>query len=424
MNSLVASQAIPNSPALAHSLEKAPVRVLFLSHTAAQGGAEIALLNLVRHLDRTKIVPIVVFASDGPMVDKISPFAETHVLPLSRSVVDARKDKLGLGSILRIRSVFAAASYAWALANFVRQHQIDVLHTNTLKAHILGTAAARLSRRRIVWHMRDRIENDYLPPMVVRLYRWLCRSIPDFVIANSQATLQSLRLNPRAGGKSSSPDSARRSFVVHDGTHLATPKGNAEARSREAFQVALIGRVCPWKGQHILIQAAALVHQRFPAAARFLIVGAPLFGEMEYDREIRQLAETLHLNDVVSFTGFCSDIPALISTMDLIVHASTTGEPFGQVIIEAMSGGKPVVATNGGGVPEIVDDGKTGILVPMGDAGAMAEAICRLIADPVLANEMGASGRQRVREHFTIELTARKVEAIYQESIQPKICFS
>jgi glycosyltransferase involved in cell wall biosynthesis len=105
----------------------------------------------------------------------------------------------------------------------------------------------------------------------------------------------------------------------------------------------------------------------------------------------------------------------VIDELDLVVHASTTGEPFGQVIIEGMAAGKPIVATNGGGVPEIVEDGTTGILVPMGDAPAMAEAICRMLADPGKAREMGRRGRQRVESHFTLERTARRVEDVYRE---------
>jgi glycosyltransferase involved in cell wall biosynthesis len=82
-----------------------------------------------------------------------------------------------------------------------------------------------------------------------------------------------------------------------------------------------------------------------------------------------------------------------------------------------MAAGKPVVATDGGGVPEIVENGKTGILVPMGDIQAMAGAICRIIAEPALAKEMGARARQRVSDHFTADQTARKVEAVYREIV-------
>src|SRR5579871_2186053 len=101
--------------------------------------------------------------------------------------------------------------------------------------------------------------------------------------------------------------------------------------------------------------------------------------------------------------------------LDILVHASTTGEPFGQVVVEGMVLGKPVVATNGGGVPEIVLDGETGVLVPMGDAVSMAEAICGLLADPARAQAMGLAARNRALSCFSIDRTVSKVEAIYSE---------
>ena len=151
---------------------------------------------------------------------------------------------------------------------------------------------------------------------------------------------------------------------------------------------------------------------------RFIIIGAALFGEDQYEQEVRRLVSQLEIEDVVEFAGFRADVKQAISELDLVVHASTKGEPFGQVIIEGMAAGKPVVATNGGGVPEIVEDGNTGILVPMGDAAAMASAICRILADPVLARAMGMRGRKRVTEHFSVTQTARRVEAVYGEMME------
>jgi glycosyltransferase involved in cell wall biosynthesis len=146
-------------------------------------------------------------------------------------------------------------------------------------------------------------------------------------------------------------------------------------------------------------------------------VGSVLFGEKEYERDVHQLVQQLGLDDCIEFTGFREDVPDVIAGLDILVHASTTGEPFGQVIIEAMAAGKPVIATNGGGVPEIVDDGVTGLLVSMGDADAMAAAIERLLEDPALCARMGEAGLARVQQHFTIQLTAERVQAVYDQLI-------
>jgi glycosyltransferase involved in cell wall biosynthesis len=138
---------------------------------------------------------------------------------------------------------------------------------------------------------------------------------------------------------------------------------------------------------------------------------------------MHELARTLGIERSVEFTGFRNDVPDLIRGLDLIVHASTTGEPFGQVIVQGMAAGKPVVATNGGGVPEIVVDGTTGLLVPMDDAPALGAAICKLLAAPETAAAMGKAGRKRVLEHFTIEQSARKVEAVYAEVLAREPAF-
>lgn len=421
-------------------------RILFVNHAAALGGGEIALLNLVRQLNGTGNVPVVALFSDGPLVARLRDSGvETHVLPLSRSVVQARKDSLGAGSLLQLRGVGATMAHVWRLSRFIRGHQIDLVHTNSLKADVIGGLAAKLAGKPLIWHVRDRIADDYLPPNVGRLFRLLCRVIPDYVLANSAATLRTV-VAPGVGGPSPEPDgtvsttrpssaadrqsanteSARaarpiRAAVVHDGVQGAGGRAHPRAPTdRNAFcRIGLVGRISRWKGQHVFLRAAALVRDQFPLT-RFQIIGAPLFDEQGYEREVRELVTALSLGHSVEFTGFRSDVAELIAGLDILVHASITGEPFGQVVIEGMAAGKPVVATRGGGIPEIVVDGVTGVLVPMGDATAMARAICRILADPEAGREMGRRGCERVAAQFTIQHTARRVAAVYDEVLNSR----
>jgi len=409
--------AIPLSSQLAFEA-KPPIRVLFFDHTAALGGGEIALANLISHLDTKKIKPVVVLAAEGPLADRLRSTTETYVLPLPAGVTGQKKDGLGFASLFRVREALSVFRYVCQLARFMRSHDVTLVHTNSLKADIIGGLAARLAGIPVVWHVRDRIEDDYLPKCVVRIFRRLARVIPNYVIANSGATLRSLR--PRKGTRnisaiSSGCELGGKFAIVHDGAGPAALADRTELRHEP--HVGLVGRISPWKGQHIFIRAAALVHREFPDA-RFFIIGAALFGEDQYDQEIRRLPGQLGIESMVKFTGFRSDVNRALAELDLVVHASTKGEPFGQVIIEAMAAGKPVVATNGGGVPEIVDDGQTGILVPMGDAEAMAHAICRILSDPAEARALGDRARKRVADHFTLERTARGVEAVYVAMLQ------
>ena len=161
---------------------------------------------------------------------------------------------------------------------------------------------------------------------------------------------------------------------------------------------------------------AAQILKSYPGA-RFQLIGSALFAEREFEQSLHDLCATLGIADRVEFVGFVNDVQARLEQLDIFVHASTTGEPFGQVIVEAMAAAKPVVATNGGGVPEIVLDGVTGILVPMGDANRMGDAIEFLLQNPERAQEMGRVGRRRVLDQFTIQKSAAMVQSVYQQVI-------
>ena len=380
-----------------------PLRVMLFDHTAQLGGGEIALLEMVAQFDRTKVTPIVVVASEGLLPERMRPIAETHVLPLDAEVVQARKDDLGSGASAVAKQVSKSLSYILKLARFMRENRIDLVHTNSLKADILGGVAAKLARRPLIWHVRDRIEDDYLPRPVVQIFRLLARTLPNFIIGNSKATLATLHVGDRIATQD-----------VASGVDLSTfgPSKAVDDGNRETLDVGIIGRLCEWKGQHIFLRAAAKIQSEFPSA-RFKIIGAPLFGEEAYAEELRQLSRSLGLENVVDFMGFRSDVRQLIPKLDLVVHASTTGEPLGQVILQGMAAGKPVIATAGGGVLEIVEDGVTGILVPMGDVDGMATAMRRILASADIGGEMGKLGRRRVEIRYTIQSTTREIEAIY-----------
>ncbi len=197
-----ATAAVANIRLLPYTIAEPRTRVLFFDHTAALGGGEIALANLVRCLDPAKIKPIVVLASHGPLVARLSAIADTHVMPLSPRVVSHRKDKLGLATLFRPGDALRVLIYVGRLARFIRANKIDLVHTNSLKGDIIGGAAARLAGRPVIWHVRDRIEDDYLPKRVVRAFRWLSHVMPNYVIANSEATLRTLRLGKCVRGTS------------------------------------------------------------------------------------------------------------------------------------------------------------------------------------------------------------------------------
>ncbi len=416
-----------------------PMTVLFFDHTARMGGGEISLFNLVTHVDRSKIEPVVVLASDGELRDRLRAVGiEVHVLSLDESVTEVRKDTLSSTRAVSLGQISQILRYIWRLRGFMRARGAEIVHANSLKADVIAAIAARLCGIPVIWHVRDRIADDYLPPLATRMFRLLCRVLPDFVIVNSNATLATLEI-PRQ-------KRARVIYngVVHDGLppeefeedptllrgrpqpnsngeaiKAPAPIENGEQKQNTDPLIGLVGRISPWKGQDVFLRAGVEVIKKFPTA-RFQIIGAPLFGEEDYEREVRALCKELGMDDYVEWTGFRRDVPQLISKLDLLVHASKTGEPFGQVVVEAMMASKPVVATAGGGIPEIVIDGQTGYLVPMNDAHEMAEAIVRVLDDAPNAQRMGERGRKRAREHFAIGRTANKISRVYDHLVMSR----
>jgi glycosyltransferase involved in cell wall biosynthesis len=404
----------PDFSLVSRETARGRVRVAFLDHTAKLGGGEIALLNLLASIDRQRFDPVVILFSDGPLRTKIEALGiRVFVRPLGGNIVNARKDGLGGKSLLKVVDVWRMLKFAVGLARELKKLGVEIVHTNSLKSDLIGGVAARLAGVPLVWHVRDRIARDYLPGPVAWTFRMLARILPNRVIVNSGATLETLCT--RRDADSSAPK-AKRYTVVHDGTNVVEPIPEQKDRCEGDYVIGLVGRISPWKGQDVFVKAAQRVHERFPKA-RFQIVGSAMFGEEEYERQVQELARRLLPADAIEFTGFREDVLDLISNMDLVVHASTRGEPFGQVILEGMAAGKAVVATNGGGVPEFVNDGETGILVPMGDAPAMAAAISRYLSDSTLRHRAGAMARRRVVEHFTLQHTAKKVERVFEDLI-------
>ena len=388
---------------------KEPPVVIFLDHTAKWSGGEIALLRTLEAMDRSRVTPVLVVAEDGPLVEKACELGiETHILPLSKNLREVRKDTLGgLAVFSRIGAAISLFTYARKVARFARKRGAFLLHCNSLKADIYGAVAGKLARIPILWHVRDHIDPSYLPPLAVTVFRALAKRWPDYIVTNSESTRE--RIFPEGSGK-------QRCAIVHDGLALwelnAPAPPEANAWKNQPPRVGLVGRFVAWKGQDVFLKAAALLTAQ-GIEARYVLIGAPLFGEQEYTDGLHRQAEAL--GDRVEFTGFQKDVPALLRTLDILVHASVLPEPFGQVVIEGMAEGLPVIATDGGGVQEIVTDGENGLLAPLGDADRLTEILGALLQDPKRASHLAQNGHRHVRAHFTAGQNARKIEQVYEE---------
>ncbi|MFQ6114339.1 MAG: glycosyltransferase family 4 protein, partial [bacterium] len=184
--------------------------------------------------------------------------------------------------------------------------------------------------------------------------------------------------------------------------------------------VASVGRLVPKKGHHYVIQAARRVVDKYPTA-RFLIVGVSRTEKDDYLENLVNQVKRTGLEEHVIFTGPRDDIPDVMAAADVAVLASSsdyTPEASPLVVLEALAMGTPVVASNLGGIPEILHDGKTGYLVPPRDSVALADAILRLLQQEQIAREMGRVGQAWVREQFSAAQYSTKIQNVVLESVE------
>ncbi len=378
------------------------VRVLFVDHTSKLSGAEIALYNLIVTLDNTKYLPIVVLFTDGDFAEKLrSAGVEVHILSVQNNIVNTRKEKIGLRSLTRWSDLSAFLSTTRDLSRLISKLNPDIVHTNSLKSDVIGGFASKIARKRLVWHIHDNITPEYLPKFAVAAIKVLARLLPNVVIANSHATLSTLNL-----------PSSKASDVIYCGVHIEPLP--PERGWHSPIRIGIVGRIARWKGQHVFLEAASRVHARFPDT-EFVIIGSSLFGEESYQEELNEIAARNGMYSYLKYEGFRTDISTAISELDILVHASILPEPFGQVIVEGLAGGKPVVATAGGGVLEIITNGETGYLVPMNDIDAMVSSICDILEFPEKSKNMATRGRVMVTERFDLAVTARALETLYTQ---------
>jgi len=399
--------------------EEAPtyrqLRVCYLDHTAKLSGGEIALARLLETIDRKAIDPWVILAEDGSLAERLRAIGiRVDVVPLSDTVLDVRKDSVQSGIFSKVGLILQVLAYGFKVAALIRTQPVDIIHTNSLKSDIYGILVSRLCRVPLIWHIRDHIDVTYLPSFAVKMMRFLAARVPAFVIANSQSTLDQLHLAVAKPGAVVPSGVDPQGEVVYDGIASGIPPVASDTLVTGPLRIAIVGRLAGWKGQHIFLEAASKLVEA-GIDAQFLIAGTAMFGEDSYVAELHSQVDRLGLQGKVQFLGHVDPIEAFLPTVSILVHASTSPEPFGQVVIEGMAAGIPVVATDGGGVKETVVHGETGLLVPMGNAEALADALRMLIDRPELRAKLSTKGRQRVLRHFTASITARKVERVYRE---------
>lgn len=386
-----------------------PLRVLFYEHNVdgTVGGSHFCLLEICRAVDRTLIDPVVVFAQENTLLDQFQATGvQVLVMPPSRTILLHSRPRL-LGPLPGVVQSLANAfrtlvvdALRWR--SRLRRLRIDLLHLNNSSGGdheaVLGAMLARVP---VVAHQRG------YPPGFGRRELWFARRMRS-VVAISVSVRQDLLDKGLDAG---------RIVLIHDGidpSRVVATAAHEDARSKFALPagalvVGVVGNVKAWKGQETLVRALPLVAQQFPDVC-CLVVGS--VADDEYMQRLQRLIAEGNLADRVIFTGYQKYPAACMAAMDVVVHTSTSPEPFGLVVLEGMALGKPVVATAHGGPLDVVVEGETGFLTAPGDATQLAAVLARLLGDAGLRQRVGAAGRARLLDKFTAERNVRQLERV------------
>ena len=367
--------------------EMEPVRILHLNDGLDFGGAEEVMYSLSVALPKEKYIPIVCSFENGPMADRLKEKGIEIVIMKKRSPYDP-------SLILR-------------LALFIKRKHIRLIHTHLLRSHLYGWIAAKLVGIPIIITIHGKCI----------LYRRHGRSIFPF-IANHSNRVICVSNNMRDEIVKELKLSTSNLITIYNGVNFERfSKTKQNADLRKDLNIGLfdpimgsVGSLRQVKDYPRLLQSAAIVLKEFPEA-KFIIVGdGPLKKSLKFRVKCLKLEKNLF------FLGWRTDIPALLSLFDVFV-LSSLDEGISISILEAMTSSKPVVATNVGGNPEIVEEGKTGFLVPPEKPAKLAEAIIKLLRNKELREIMGRNGKKRVEEKFSLEIFLSKYLKIYDELI-------
>jgi glycosyltransferase involved in cell wall biosynthesis len=360
----------------------------------AIGGMERQVVNIGKGLDRSRFdVRFATFNKLGELLPECE--------ALSWSVDE-----------YKIRRLYGVATMKQQIAfgKSLRRERTEILHTYGFYPNVFAIPAARLAGVPVRIGSIQDIGDTYT--FWQHKVQKQCLRMADHIVVNAEAIKQDLVRRGYDLGRLS---------VIPNGTDCERfrLRGNGEAVRREwnippdAPVVGVLARLMRIKGQEVFLHAAALMASNNPDV-RFMIVGDNS-NDHGYKDELKRLAARLGLADRVLFTGFRVDVPDLLAALSVVVSPSLGLEGMSNSVLESMAAGVPVVATQVGGTPEIVEDGVTGLLVPPGDSEELAAAISRLLADNTLAKRLVESARRRVFSRYSLERAVESTERLYHE---------
>ena len=364
-----------------------PSRIVFINHWAKSlGGAEYSLIDIIAN-SASRADTHLITAEEGVLAEAARHSGATcHIIKSHASLGSIRRDHLFLSLLRSFPAALSFICFSLQVAQRIRSIRPTVIHANVPKSHITLMLCRLwgIKNIRFVFHIREIFKQRSL---VCHLYRVLFPAKESLIIAISQAVKDALPTRLR-----------RQAAVIYNGI-LIPPQIRLRAQP-PTIKLLTLGRIVPWKGCHLLVDMFAALRCRNPQLSiEFTLVGDTVYWTDDYRAAIKNQIKQLNLESACSLLPHDAD-PATVFDHHHLFCSMSHAEPFGRVLAEAMAHGLPVVAYDGGGVREVVDDSKTGIVVPFGDQAGFIDAVERLIHNYPLMQTMGEQGYIRAKKMF------------------------
>lgn len=396
--------------------------ILYVENGIGYGGAIICLRHLVRHLDRQHFNPLVVTGR------KDLPYQDIPKDAQWRPIIDRHIDVVGLRAHLANSAAIRIVPGLYWLLNQVLSRMDDVFNFLPFFLQLLWTAwrfkvdlihanneplcnraallVGKLLHIPIVCHVRGDLIGSRMMACAYKMPTHFI-SVSQWIAKRMQAVLQV---------------PSEKISVIYDGIaleNLALHADGLEFRRRnhipdDAYAVGLVGLLIPWKGQELFLDAAIILRDKIPNL-KMLIVGGTPDECLAYEAMLRQRVSQEYLEDLIVFTGHVKAMEQVYNGLDVVVSASTSPEPLGTVVIEAMAMSRPLIGPRHGGAAEMMEHLKTGLLFTPNDAGDLAAEILRLYQHPTLALQLGQDARAHALQTFAIAHHTEQIQTLYHQ---------
>lgn len=370
--------------------------ILFLQSSSELYGSGKIFLQVLHAYQEEGFQPVVVLTNSGP----IQTLLEKEGIPvyIQNLGILRRKYLSPSGLFNRAKKNLQAFNF---LTDLHHKYQFQFVYSNTL-AVVIGAYWAKKKQIPHTWHIHEILLGP--KALVLGLSKMLDSTTPHPIAVSKsvgnhwQSKLKKAKLRVIYNG------------IPYDPYLQAKPTLREElGLSSDHILIGMVGRINPGKGQGFFLEMAQTLVATYPHL-HFVLVGDPFPGYEPILDELRKKIEQEGLSQQVSYLGFREDIPQIMASLDIFVLPSVLPDSFPTVILEAMAAGKPIVATKSGGAAEMIEEGKTGFLIPIHDRKAGVVALSKLVEDQNLREKMGKSGQDRVLKEFSLEAFKEKIK--------------